>query len=123
MVFARGKGGGGRDRPNFGFGFGAKSCHLVTFGRVLVSAESENTTFGFLSVSAKSDLDFQSSIKSLFLADRTAFVTQSVSWSVCSRLHSSKRTAAVQNDFKELCDYFQTNKSNIPVPHLMTLTA
>jgi len=45
-----------RGRPNFGFGFGfgAESGQLITFGRLSVSAESQNLTFGLLSVSAES---------------------------------------------------------------------
>ena len=69
---------------------------MVTFGRLSVSAESENVTLGFLSVSAESDLDFRCQTESLFLSDNTAFVTQSVSWSVCSC-----KQFVTQTDFKE----------------------
>ena len=41
-----------RDRPIFGFGSGAESCHMITFGLVSVSAETEKITFGRFSVSA-----------------------------------------------------------------------
>ena len=56
-----------RGRPKFGFGFGAESCQIATFGRVSVSAETAQRTFGLLSASAESDLHFRPPAESLLI--------------------------------------------------------
>src|SRR6218665_2992928 len=53
-----------RSRPKFGFG--AESGQMASFGVVSVSAEVRKLPFGFLSVSAETDIDPRSSAEGLF---------------------------------------------------------
>src|SRR6218665_460810 len=55
----------GRPKFGFGFGFGAESWQMASFGIVSVSAEGRKLPFGFLSVSAETDIDLRSSAEGL----------------------------------------------------------
>ena len=54
------------DKGRLKFGFNAGSCQMASFGVVSASAKAKKLAFGFLSVSAETDIDFWSSAKDLF---------------------------------------------------------
>src|SRR6218665_3070655 len=55
-----------RSQPKFGFGFGAESLQMASFGEISVLVEVKTLPFGFLSVSAETDIDLRSSPKVYF---------------------------------------------------------